>query len=194
MAKVAGMQHRWGKAAKGFAEALLDAGQTVTDYAANRLAVGLEEFIGETDWDWPRGAKNGPYKSGYRGGDADHPWYTGTLHDSIAASLIDGVRIRKVVYMWPSATEDQTDRRTGATYNGVTLGEQAARRAAHTFGGSVGGLRAVLTIGVPYADEVNRSDAHFDFISPLEEDLVNEVRAQMEEIPKRSFKLKKRKR
>lgn len=192
MAQRAGMQYRWGKASKGFAEALLDAGQTVTEYAVGKLTVGMTEFMKDTDWEWPRGANNGPYKSGYRGGDADHPWYTGTLHDSIAASIIDGTRIRSVVYMTPGAREDQTNRRTGETYNGVTLGEQAARRAAHTFGNSVGRLRVVLTIGVPYADEVNRTDAHYDFISPLEEDLVNDVKFIMEEIPKRSFVAKKR--
>jgi len=194
MAVRAGNQFRWGKAEKGFAEALLNAGYTVTKYGAACLARGVSEFMKNTDWEWPRGKDNGPYQSGYRGGDADHPWFTGTLHDSIVGSVIDGTRILHSVQMEPGAREHQKDRRTGAIYDGVELGRQAAERAAHTFGPGVGGLRAVLTIGVPYADTVNRSDAHYDFISPLESDLVAEVLSELQELPKKSIIAKPRKR
>lgn len=190
MAVRPGNQMRWGKASKGFAEVLLDAGLTVTKHGAEMLGRGVDEFLKSTDWEWPRGKNNGAYKSGFRGGDADHPWYTGTLHDSIAGLVADGARILYLQYMEPGATEDQRNRVSGEVYNGVILGQQAAQRAAHTFGPGVGGLRAILTIGVPYADTVNQSDAHYDFISPLEEDLVNEVLGQLAELPKRSIKLK----
>lgn len=188
MARVPGIQYRWGQANKGFAEALLEAGLTLTKYGAERLRYGVSEFLKNTDWDWPRGRNNGPYKSGFRGGDADHPWYTGNLHDSIVGSVIDGTRILAMEQMAPGAAVLQSYQ--GQTVDGITAGIEAAQKAAHTFGPHLGGLRAVLTIGVPYAEKVNESDAHYDFISPLEEDLVNEVLAQLSELPKRSIKVK----
>lgn len=194
MAQVSGAQFRWGKANKGFAEALLDAGKTVTKKAAEFLGEGCLEFLKSLDWEWPRGKNNGPYASGFRGGDTDHPWFTGTLHDSVAASIIDGTRILRLYQMEPGARENQKNYRTGEIYIGTELGLQAAMRAAHTFGNGIGGLRAVLTIGAPYTAKVNQSDEHFDFISPMEQDLVAEVSSKLEDLKKVQIVDKKKRR
>ena len=91
-----------------------------------------------------------------------------------------------MVQMRPGATETQTYK--GTIIDGVEEGLRAAQRAAHTFGPGVGQLRAVLTIGVPYAEEVNRSDNHYDYVSPMSEDFVQTVRFAMENmIPKQSI-------
>lgn len=188
MAVRAGNIADWGKTAKGFAQVLLDAGQTVTKGAAELLGNACQEALEELDWMWPRGKNNGPYKSGYRGGDADHPWYTGNLHDSVAAGVADGSRLLQARYMEPAARE--TQRYRGQVIDGKTLGPEALQRAAHTFAPGVGGLRAILVVGVPYADEVNNTDAHYDFVSELTSQLVGDVEGAMSELPKRSFKMK----
>lgn len=188
MAVRAGNIADWGKTAKGFAQVLLDAGQTVTKGAAIRLGDACQEALDELDWMWPRGKNNGPYKSGYRGGDADHPWYSGNLHDSVAAGVADGARLLQARYMEPAAMETQTYQ--GQVVDGKTLGPEALQRAAHTFAPGVGGLRALFVIGAPYAYEVNHSDAHYDFVSELADYFVGEVEGAMSELPKQSFKMK----
>lgn len=190
MAQGSGMQYRWGKANKGFAEALLDAGTTISKKAAERLAYGIDEFLKNTDWEWPRGSNNGAYKSGYRGGDADHPWYTGNLHDSIAGSVSEWSRVMAVRYMPPGAKVLQSH--NGVVVDGAELAREYIQRASHTFGKGMGGLVARLVVAVPYAEDVNESEAHYDFISPLEEDFINEIRSQMMELPKQSFIPKKK--
>lgn len=191
MARLRGAQYRWGKGNKGFAEVLLEAGQTLSKKGAQRLAYGIEEFLANTDWEWPRGRNNGSYKSGYHGGDADHPWYTGNLHDSIAGSLSDGTKVLAVRYMKPGALVAQTDD-NGAIVDGAELAREYAQRASHTFGQGIRGLVARLIIAAPYTEKVNESDAHFDFVSPLEEDFVNEILSQLEDLPKISIRPKKR--
>ena len=188
MAVKAGNRMYWGRASKGFAQALLDAGVTVKKKGAEILGTACDEAIKSLDWMWPRGANNGPYKSGFRGGDADHPWYTGNLHDSVAAGVADGIRLLAASYMTPGAREDQRYR--GTKINGAEEGQEAMIRAVHTFGPGVGGLRAMMVIGVPYADEVNRMDEHYDFASELEDYFVGEVESALSDLPKSQFKVK----
>lgn len=194
MAVRAGATLDWGQTSRGFAEALLDAGITVTKNAAKKLGVACEEAIKSLDWMWPRGKDNGPYKSGYRGGDADHPWYTGNLHDSVACGVADGTRLLQATasYMPPAAKVAQHYK--GQIVDGAELGPEALQRAAHTFGAGVGGLRAIMVVGVPYADLVNSSDAHFDFMSELSEYFVGEVKGALVDLPKQSVIAKPRRR
>lgn len=162
---------KWGKASKGFAVYLQLAGKTIGKEAAKALADAGEEFMLNEDWDWPRGERYdtthhgrsvraaSPYASGFRGGDAMHPWYSGNTHDSIAVGVIQGTRILASRHMRPGAAEDQTY--NGMTIDGVTAGEDALRRAAYTFAEGTKGntLRAVMVIGVPYAEKLNTADS-----------------------------------
>lgn len=166
---IRGMEHEWGKASKGFAAYLNLAGQTIGKKAAKGLADAGAEFMANEDWDWPRGARydaihNGrnvrgskTYGSGYRGGDEMHPWFTGNLHDSIAVGVMQGSRIMAMSFMSPGATEEQEYK--GQTIDGVTAGQDALQRASRTFlpGSSGNTLRAVMVIGVPYAEYINSS-------------------------------------
>lgn len=197
MAKTGHWYWDWGKTSKGFAEALLEAGYTLTNKSVTKIADACQNFLEEEDWDWPRGQRfdashietrravrgSRAYASGYRGGDADHPWYSGNLHDSIATSVMEGNRIRAIRYMKPGATEYQTYK--GQRVDGITAAEDAIRRAAYTFprGGVSNSLRAVLVVGVPYADDVNKSDGHYDFLSPLQEHFRGSIEAAVEDLP-----------
>lgn len=192
----------WGKTSKGFAESLLEAGYTLTAKSVTRIADACQNFLEEEDWDWPRGQRfdashietrravrgSRGYKSGFRGGDADHPWYSGNLHDSVATGVIEGNRIRATRYMRPGATEYQTYK--GQRVDGISAAEDAIRRAAYTFpkGGVSNTLRAVLVVGVPYTDDVNHSDEHFDFLSPLQENFRLAVEGAVAELPRISVK------
>lgn len=159
----------WGKTSKGFATYLNLARQTISKATAVKLAEAGAEFMANEDWDWPRGARydakhlgrnvrgSKAYASGFRGGDASHPWYSGNLHDSIAVGVMEGMRILAARYMTPGATSTQTY--NDCVIDGVEEGFRALQRAAHTFtSGSAGNtLRSVLVIGVPYAEKVNSS-------------------------------------
>lgn len=159
----------WGKASKGFAEYLDLAGKAIAKQAAKTLAAAGEEFMANEDWDWPRGERydtsykgrnvrgSMSYASGYHGGDAMHPWYSGNLHDSVAVGVFLGQRMLASRQMAPGATSEQTY--NGMTIDGVTAGEDALRRASYTFAPGHKGdtARAVLVVGVPYADYLNTS-------------------------------------
>lgn len=188
MAVSAGNRMSWGKTSKGFALVLRDAGITVTAHAAKKLGEACVQTLKSFDWMWPRGANNGPYKSGYRGGNAEYPWYSGNLHDSVAAGVADGRRLLQANFMTPGAQESQTYK--GQVIDGASLGPEALNRAVQTFGAGVGGLRAMLVVGVPYAEKVNESEEHSGYISNLEEYFAGEVLGILNELPKRSFKMK----
>lgn len=163
------LNKEWGKTSKAFATYLNLAGQTIGKQTAIGLAAAGAEFMANEDWDWPRGARydtmhlgrnvrgSKTYASGFRGGDAMHPWYSGNLHDSIAVGVMQGTRILAATYMKPGATATQTY--NSSVIDGVSEGINALQRAAHTFaaGSSGNTLRAVMVVGVPYAEDVNSS-------------------------------------
>lgn len=193
----------WGKAAKGFAAYINIAGQTIGKAAARGLAEEGAEFLANEDWDWPRGKRYDaihpsgravrgamPYASGFRGGDSQHPWYSGNLHDSMAVGVIQGTRILAARYMTPGADRTQTYK--GQTVDGVTAGEDALRRAAHTFAPGQSGdtLRATLVVGVPYADEVNESPNHAGYVEYLSKQFYETLLPRMQQLRKIKLKLK----
>lgn len=187
-----GATFRWGKTEQGFAEALLDAGLTLGKMGAQHLGKACDEFMYELDFDWPRGKRydaihsgtgrkvraSKTYASGYHGGDAEHPWWSGNLHDSIVGVISDKGRILSAHYMNPGASEFQKYK--GQVVDGYALAREAATRASHTYGKGISGLVARLVIAVPYALDVNHSDAHYDYVSYIQEDFINTIRAGME--------------
>lgn len=204
------MRVAWGKAAKGFAEYLNIAGQEISKPMAKKLADAAQEFMLNEDWDWPRGTRYDAYykgrdvrgaetySSGYRGGDAMHPWYSGNLHDSIAVGVMIGTRILAERQMSPGATEEQEYR--GQIVDGYSAGHDALARAAHTFAPGQGGdtLRAVMVIGAPYADELNtaseigwnhdRPNTHQGYADYLAHEFYTTIAPRVESI--RDYKLK----
>ena len=189
----------WGKTSKGFAEYLNVAGQTIGRATAKRLATVAADFLANEDWDWPRGQRfnvggsmfgSRAYKSGFRGGDAMHPWYTGNLHDSMAVGVMQGSRIMASSFMTPGATVLQSHE--GRTVDGVTAGMNALQRAAHTFapGSSGETLRTVLVIGVPYAEKVNQMPGHEGYWDYFEREFVSSLAPAIEHLRKVKLRLK----
>lgn len=204
--RIKGAQVEWGKTAKGFYQYLVRAGETVTKYAQKKLAEACQDFLDTEDWDWPRGARftamnlntgqtfraSGAYASGFRGGDKTHPWYTGNLHDSVAVGVMEGTRIITAIHMPPAAYVLQEYE--GQVVDGVTAGQDALMRAAHTFErgrGKIGStLRAVLTIGVPYAEKVNEMPNHEGYVQYLEHEFSYPIYNTILDLSKASFKMK----
>lgn len=204
------LNQQWGKFYKGFAAYLDLAGKKIGPAAAKGLVEAGEEFMANEDWDWPRGARYDTthlgrsvrgamaYASGYRGGDAMHPWYSGNLHDSIAVGVMQGTRIIAARYMNPGATSTQTY--NDSVVDGVSAGFEAMQRAAHVFsvGSSGRTLRAVLVIGVPYAEEVNSSpvigwgdkpNPHVGYADYLQREFYSTILPKMQSIAKMKLAL-----
>ena len=170
----------WGKFAKGFATLLVESGKHLDPQGASMMNAACENWLQEQDSQWPRGAGRiemnlntgktqrsyGAYRSGYRGGNEDYPWYTGNLHDSVATVVTDGGRIVGIRQMAPGATVGQYDKRFGYI-DGVEEGARMAARASHVL---FPGIVARLVIGVPYTDDVNKSPAHAGFADELQRD------------------------
>lgn len=206
------LNQEWGKTYKGFAEYLNLAGQTISKATAAKLAEAGKDFMMTEDWDWPRGERvhgashlgrkvtgSKAYASGFRGGDAMHPWYSGNLHDSIAVGVMEGTRILSARYMTPGATSTQTY--NDCVIDGVEEGMRALQRAAHVFSaGSAGNtLRSVLVVGVPYAEQVNSSatigwdnkpNKHQGYAEYLEHEFYVSILPRMQSISQIKLKMK----
>lgn len=199
---IPGLQQAWGKTYKGFAEYLQLAGKSISKSTAKNLADAGEEFMANEDWDWPRGVRfdavyNGrkvrgamPYATGFRGGDDMHPWYSGNLHDSMAVGVFNGTRLLSARYMTPGAIEPQTYK--GQTVDGVTAGQEALQRAAHVFASGQAGatLRAVMVIGVPYADDVNEMPDHAGYVEYLQHEFSSTIAPAVDKLRKIKLRLK----
>lgn len=171
----------WGKTYSGFSQALSEAGKELTKQGITILSRACKEWLTEQNADWPRGEGGGAFKSGYRGGDEFHPWYTGSLHDSMATAVTDGNRIVNVCYMpdmsKSGAQSDQTYK--GRKINGAAEGQAALARASHVW---LPGIQARLVIGVPYARDVNDSPAHAGFIDEFEKDFGSTMTSRISEL------------
>lgn len=154
-----GFSARWNKAYSGFSEALLDCGEQLTKQGEIIMTHQAEKFLTQLDENWPR-----------PGGDHDHPWWTGTLHDSIAVRVADKSRTIALRFMEPDASRPQTateeetgirdyDKIVGTVYGRIT----AARGSRVRQSGTV----AQLFVGVPYAQRVNADWKHEGFLDEM---------------------------
>lgn len=149
---------KWNKFTSTFSEALIDCGEQLTKQGETVMIRGCEEWLKKTDDEWPTDW-----------GDHDHPWYTGTLHDSLSVRVADGNRIIATRYMPAKATGPQTataeeagrdyDRIIGQQF-GILMAGRASRVAQK-------GTNAQMFIGVPYAQWVNEQPRHEGFINEL---------------------------
>lgn len=164
----------WTKTIKGFSDALGYAGEHLTGWARDWMAEAVREAIDLIDADW-EGETHWKRKSGKIssfGGDHDHPWYTGQLHDSIAGIVSDQHRIIAIDYMHRAASKPQT-------YEGqIIIGHdwgirkaQEMQRVLHF----LPGIRATIVVGVPYADKVNEMPRHADYKSELNNQFASNV-------------------
>lgn len=161
-----GFSAQWNKAYSGFSKALLDCGKQLTKQGEVVMLNAAEKWLRDTDAEWPKGT---PPDSP---GDHDHPWYTGTLHDSIAVRVADGKRTIGIRYMPPAAvapqtaTEAQTGIRDYDNIVGTVYGRITAARGSRV---KQNGTVAQMFIGVPYAQSVNEYWRYEGFIENLNE-------------------------
>lgn len=163
----------WKKASAAFAAALGDAGQHLSGWAKELMNEAVSNAMGKIDGEWPRTttAKSKKGKYMYFGGDHDHPWYTGVLHDSVAGFVTDKNRvIGGIHYLEQAATDSQT-------YKGMTvLGRtEAVREANNARFFLLPGIQARFVVGAPYARDVNESNRHAGFLESLSNTFANNV-------------------
>lgn len=159
----------WGKASTGFSQVLIQSGKVFTEKGAQIFTKACERWLQEQNANWPRGEGGGPYKSGYLGGNYYFPWYTGTLHDSMATMVLDHNKVLSIRYM---QDESRSHARADQTYKGrIVVGraaaEDAVHRARYVF---LPGLQMKLVIGAPYARELNDSPAHAGYLDEFQRD------------------------
>ena len=176
-----GRRVSWNKTYRGFSDVLFGAGAHLTNWAKEWMTDAVKESLREIDSEWPHtttvtriGWGKNNVQSRSFGGDAEHPWYSGTLHDSVVGFVSDRGRIVAIEQLpsTPAATTDQTYK--GMTINGVEYGNRAARnaaRAAHF----IPGIYGTLVAGVPYADDVNESARHEGFLDNLQAYFASQV-------------------
>lgn len=166
----------WKKASAAFAAALGDAGQHLSGWAKDLMGEAVASAINKIDEEWPRHSKvtlkagrnrkGGLRRGGTRiyGGDHDHPWYTGILHDSVAGFVTDKNRvIGSIHYMPQAATGTQT-------YKGQTILSgriEAVREANNASRYLLPGIQARFVVGVPYARKVDEMGKHEGYLSNL---------------------------
>lgn len=160
----------WGKASRGFSTALGKAGEHLSGWAREWMSEAADSALKQIDAEWPRetrvtriGFGHMNVKTRQFGGDHEHPWYTGQLHDSVAGVVSDKNRTVSINYMPPAATSPQNYK----GFNHIIGHEWAitkARDAEYVF---LPGIQAKLIVGVPYADKVDSSSRHYDFVRSL---------------------------
>ena len=171
-----GRYNNWGKTYKGFSQALLGSGKALNQIALVDLQEVGHRFLRNQDAQWPHSstAKSASGKTMKFGGDAEHPWYTGQLHDSIAVRIMQGNRITSVQYMPPSQD-------TGKPQHTETIkhivGAEWAREIAETHGARylLPGVQVQLIVAVPYAEKVNEDGRHAGFADYLADELFSDV-------------------
>ena len=168
----------WNKTYAAFSEALLDCGEQLTKQGETMMVRACEKWLKKVDSEWPTTVvRRGKSQMG---GDREHPWDTGTLHDSISCRISDNNRTIGIRYMtkraesgaYQTATEDETGTRDYDHIVGTTFGRLMAGRASRV---NVPGTQGQMFIGVPYAQAVNETWQHEGFINDLQVDFISTI-------------------
>lgn len=173
----------WKKFAASFSEALGDVGDQLTNFAKMKLSDSCKEWIRKTDSEWPhntlitRPGKSRMVVQQSFGGDRDHPWYYGQLHDSIAVRISERNRNVAIHYMPASATLPQhaTVQDAGMQYDRIIGAEFAVREAHNAQYYFLRGIQMQLIVGVPYARKVNESPRHAGFLMNMQADFFSYI-------------------
>ena len=171
--------HDWGKTSKAFSYALFAAGKHLTEIGKTDLTNVAREYLAELDAEWPRGSfkAKGTVVTNLFGGDKDHPWYTGQLHDSIAIRVADGNKTVSISYMPPSADggPQHMSAEDGARYDNIIGADWAVRASRNAQYYFLPGVQVQFIVGVPYTDKVNESGRHLGFFDSLSNELTSKV-------------------
>lgn len=174
MARRAGRYADWGRTYAAFSDALLDCGHQLTKKGQGIIIAASERFLRETDAEWPRSTKSGKRRFG---GDHNHPWYYGQLHDSVAIRIADKNHTIAIRYMPQAATHAQhtSAADTGEAYRHIIGAEWAARVANNAQYVFLPGTQAQLIIGVPYARKVDEMGRHAGYIGELQNEFLEVI-------------------
>lgn len=187
----------WKKFSSAFSMNLGDCGEQITNWTRMLIKDFSKEWMEKLDASWPSGTMVQPNGAKF-GGDHNHPWYTGQLHDSVAVVVSERNKVVHIQYMPPSANKPQTYRGPAGTYNRIIGHEWAmeeARKAQFVF---LPGLQAKVIVGVPYARDVNNSSHHYGYLDELNlfssdlQDKIVSVMGENEQYRSRVFKPRKK--
>ena len=169
-----GFNDKWNKCYSAFSEALLDCGEQFKKQGETMMTKALEQWLVEYDETWRAHirARERTYSEGGRTvfgefeGDQSFPWFTGTLHDSIAGRIADGRKTIAIRFM-PSgdASDHQFHGDQYPDINGVVYGRLMAGRATRV---PQTATVAQIFVGVPYAQKVNEDPRHKDYLNDME--------------------------
>lgn len=181
----------WKKFAASFSDALGDCGEQLTNFGKMKLSDSCREWIKKVDSEWPhhtevtriKWGRNNVVTSSF-GGDRDHPWYSGQLHDSIAVRIAEKNRNIAVHYMPASATEPQhaTVQDAGQRYDHIIGAEFAVREAYNAQFYFLRGIQMQVIVGVPYARKVDESPRHYGFLMNLQADFFSYIEDRVAEV------------
>ena len=169
-----GRRIKWSKSVKGFTDALGYSGEHLTGWAKMWMSEAVEDSLAQVDAQW-EGETHWKRESGKIssfGGDHFHPWYTGQLHDSVAGIVSDKGRAIAIHYMTPGATQPQTYK--GQIVIGADFAERGAMNMARTLH-FVPGIAASISVGVPYAEDVEQMPSHSGYMRELNTQFASNV-------------------
>lgn len=180
----------WNKFRTAFSVALLDAGKMVSRRGETELLQAADEWLEKTDSEWPK-SESLAFSTG---GDDMHPWYTGTLHDSISIRIAENMRTIGLRFMPRAAIANQTATAedAGRDYDNIRGYIEARLVAGRAGGVRQQGLQSQLFIGAPYAQKVNEMPEHSGFIENLQKDFVGAMRQRMQSLGKHAYKVRAR--
>lgn len=169
----------WKKFSASFSHDLRDCGEQLTNWGKMLIRDFSREWLDKLDANWPSGTMTESNGAKF-GGDHNHPWYTGQLHDSIAVRVAQRNKTVSIEYMRPSANKPQSYYGPAGRYPRVIGHEWAieeARKAQYVF---LPGLQAQVIVGVPYAREVNESSHHRGYLDEMQS-FTSELEARLQE-------------
>ncbi len=160
----------WKKFSAAMSDTLAYAGEHLSGWAKEWMNEAVGQAISELDSQW-EGETHWKRKSGKIstfGGSHDYPWYTGQLHDSVAAFVTDKNKlIGSICYMQQAATKPQTYDGPAGHFTHIIGREWAVREAAKAQYVFLPGVQARLVVGVPYARKVDEMPKHSGYLHDL---------------------------
>lgn len=186
-----GFSPAWNKFRIAFNSELLKAGQMVTKEAEKKLLATSDAWLKKTDDDWPKSASLW-YGSG---GDDMHPWYSGTLHDSISIRIAEGMRTIGMRFMPTRAIADQTAtaEQAGRDLDNIVGYKEGRLVAGRATGVRANALVAQMFIGAPYAQWLNTTGGpygnHQGFALYLMKDFQYDIEHAMAALGQKAYRV-----
>lgn len=152
----------WNSCAKQFKEELLSSAAGVNRNAQQILINATGQFLDYVQIN-----------------ESNLPYYTGNLHDSIAAYVSRSGRILRAVYMPQEAHEPQHVTKISEAGGKNIWGYREAINAVRRSRPLATGIGATLFVAVPYAEGANETSHHAGYYDWLKEAFIKDMGAAM---------------